>query len=551
MKQLLTKIFIFGTLGLAIAIIATQAYAAPFVPTNNSNPEPLKFLDVSSTNQSKQGWLGLGSSGTYNPLAVLDVKNTTFADALSVIGKAWFAGNVLVGYTSIPSSITNKLMVDQGLIRSTNLVGTGDRPACSDANGKFIACTNTTGSNATPQVVSTSPLCGSAANTFASSIPTQNLCNTAQSAQPLGPITATTNGAYSWTCYTYNGTFTTATCATSPLPPTCGELAYVATTTTPAQAGRCFAGTSSSPTAGANGTYSWTCSDTYGNTPVTCTTPATNATPTRPTGCFGQNSINGLVLTCAQGSANATRYEAQAYLPGSGWGEPTNYTASPVTVQAVNAVPSSSGMGTWATGLVQFLPHAMFLGGVQDPGDTSVYTWRIRGCNGTSNCSSYSDYIFPGTAYGSTQYGVYGPSTFSPTVSTDGQNRLVFTWAKMPNEPQNQSVYPTLYIHQCASSQCLYSGGGYHTGNNPLEYVDAATLQSTAIAHGAITCGASTCSVTTNSTTLDPNSGFMLSLGKDLYNDALPGPSQMSADPNLTGYLSSWDQFTPWVVAGF
>jgi hypothetical protein len=142
MKQLLKKIFIFGTLGLAIAIVATQVSAAPFVPTNNANPEPLKFLNVSSTNQSKQGWLGLGSAGTYNPLAVLDVKNTTFADALAVIGKAWFSGNLLVGYPSIPSVITNKLMVDQGYIRSTALTGTGDRPACSDANGKLIACTN-------------------------------------------------------------------------------------------------------------------------------------------------------------------------------------------------------------------------------------------------------------------------------------------------------------------------------------------------------------------------------------------------------------------------
>ena len=550
MKQLLKNIFIVGTIGLAVAIIATQAHAA-FVPTNNSNPEPLKFLDVSSTNQSKQGWLGLGSPGTYNPLAVLDVKNTTFTDALSVIGKAWFSGNVLVGYSSIPNPITNKLMVDQGYIRSTALTGTGDRPACSDANGKFIPCANAGGSTAVPQVVSTSPLCGSAANTFATGIPTQNLCNTTQSAQILGSVTPTTNGAYSWSCYTYNGNFVTATCATSPLPPICGGAAYIATTTTPDPKDRCFAGTSSTPTLGSNGVYTWTCTDTFGNPPATCTTPVNNTTPTRPTDCFGLNTVNGLVLTCAQGSATATRYEAQAYLPGGTWGEPTNYTSSPVTKQSTETLASNAGLGSWAGNLVQLLPHAMFLTGVQDPGDTSAYTWRIRACNGVNNCSNYSEYVYPRTFYGADQYGVYNASPFTPVITVDQQNHLVFTWNKMLNEPTSQSVYPMVYIHHCASHLCTASGG-YNTGSNALEMVDPTTIASTAVTHGPMSCNATTCSVTTTATTFDPNTdGFMVTLGKDLYNDARTGPSQKSADPALTGYISSWDQFSPWVVAGF
>ncbi|MEI8224275.1 MAG: hypothetical protein WCG20_04115 [bacterium] len=587
MKQLLKNIFIFGTLGLAIAIVATQVYAAPFVPTNNTNPEPLKFLNVSSTNQSKQGWLGLGSAGTYNPLAVLDVKNTTFADALSVIGKAWFSGNLLVGYTSIPSVITNKLMVDQGYIRSTTLTGTGDRPACTNATGKFIPCTNN-GVAATPQTVSTSPLCGAAANTFQTVAPSQlgDLCNTAtqQNAMPIGSVNTGPNGTFTWTCYNWQVSgYVSATCSTSPLPPTCGATAYIATVGTPATADRCLSGTASSLSTGANGVYTWTCTDTYGNPPATCSTPPTNIVPTQPTGCFAMRSVlqGGVypaVLTCAQGSANATRYELQNLSDnGTTWVSTMSdgYTNQQISsVPAIDAKPTASGLGSWTRALSQILPQAIIINEWKDgqgnanpfyAGDYSQsILWRVRGCN-TAGCGSFSEPIAPFSFYNPGADNIHGyydgngsDYTFYVQKTFDtNTNKLTFTWKKLPNAALN-SLYPTVYIHQCSQSGCtgpLVPGYANH-----VEYVDPLTLagtNGTEIPHGPITCTSGTnamCSTIVSPNTANPggyplNADYMITLGKDLYNDARPGPTQSAINNSLSGYFSAWDQFSPWTVA--
>lgn len=580
MKQLLKKIFIFGTMGIAVAIVATQVYAAPFVPTNNSNPEPLKFLDVSSTNQSKQGWFALGSPSTYNPLAVLDVKNTTFTDALSVLGKAWFAGNVLVGYTSIPSTITNKLMVDQGLIRSTNLAGTGDRPACSDANGKFIACSNNA-SMGTPQIVSTSPLCGAAANTFATTAPTQlgDLCDisTQQNAMPLGPVSAGANGTFTWTCYNWQVSgFVSATCSTSPLPPTCGGSAHIATQSAPST-DLCLAGNPSSVSGGTNGVYTWSCTDTYGNTPASCSTPANNVIPTQPTGCFAMRGINQggvypAVFTCAQGSANATRYEIQN-LSDNGTTWVNNSYDSNGMLQQISSVPSvdtkpmASGLGTWTRSLSQILPQSIIISEWKDPqGNANVFyagdysssiLWRIRGCS-LAGCGPYSDPIAPFNFYNpgaDNIHGYYDGSgsnyTFHVTKTLDsGTNTLTFTWPKLPNATL-QAIYPTVYIYQCSQSGCM--GPLFPGAPHPIEYVDPLTLNSTQLAHGSITCTSgtnATCSTTLTSNIYPLNADYMVTLGKDLYNDGRPGPTQSAINGSLSGYFSAWDQFSPWTVAG-
>jgi hypothetical protein len=554
MKQLLKKIFIFGTLGLAIAIVATQVSAAPFVPTNNANPEPLKFLNVSSTNQSKQGWLGLGSAGTYNPLAVLDVKNTTFADALAVIGKAWFSGNLLVGYPSIPSVITNKLMVDQGYIRSTALTGTGDRPACSDANGKLIACTNNAnggGIIGTPQVVSTSPLCGSAANAFAVSTPTSNFCGA--NAYLYSSISTGSNGAYTWSCYSYSGGFTTATCSTSPLPPTCGDSAYIAHTSTPT-ANLCYAGTATAtPTPGSGGTYSWSCSDTYGNPPAPCTSPSPTPTPTTPANCFALRSATGFTLSCAQGSSSATKYRVQALLPPqmTAYGDPS-IGNSYVEIPAVNAKFTAAGLGGWVKSLVMTLPQAIFINGdlIQPAGDPTTYIWRIQACN-NSTCSGYSNLVTPGPFYGSNDASGSGDYGAFPLVVTKSwqSGKLALSWPVVLTQGVQNNLYPTVYIYKCDNPSCMVFGGGISAGfsQEPVDINSTPNM----VPHGPVTCTTTTCTVlsTTASSNWPLSEGYMITLGKDTYNDAKIGPKETAANTQLTGYISGWDQFSPWMIA--
>jgi hypothetical protein len=41
----------------------------------------------------------------------------------------------------------------------------------------------------------------------------------------------------------------------------------------------------------------------------------------------------------------------------------------------------------------------------------------------------------------------------------------------------------------------------------------------------------------------------MITLGKDTYNDAKIGPKETAANTQLTGYISGWDQFSPWMIA--
>lgn len=536
----------------------TQSVFADFVPLNPSNPEPLKFLDVSATNQLKQGWLGLGfTPGSYNPLATLDVKNTTFTSALSVLGKAWNSGRMLVGYNSIPAQLTNSLMVAQDHIRSSLLAGNGTRPVCSDANGNFVMCSNA--QQATPQVVSTSPLCGSAANTFATAAPGANLCS---NSQQLGSVTYQQNGAYLWKCFGYvNNNPVIDECRTSPLPPTCGQAAYVATTSAPT-ANRCLSGTPSPVTGGTNGVYSWTCSDTFGNPPVTCTTPANNTTPTKPENCFAMygSAYNRAVLTCANGSPSATRYEIQVYNNAAGWWTNTDFITPDEkhSVPAMNATPTSAGVGSWVNTLIQELPTAIMISQFNFGGTTYIdnynsgaaYVWRIRGCNGTNNCGPYSDPIYPGPFYNEfwqTQFNLQYQPNFS--MSQEPGGKLRFSWEKPPNEPAAGALYPTLYIRRCTNQACIASGSSSgFMGGFQLEPVDPTTLIGSPdlIAHGPISCTANNiCSVVTTNPE-SASADYMLTLGKNLYNDALPGPTSTAANQNLTGYLSTWDQFSPW-----
>jgi hypothetical protein len=54
---------------------------------------------------------------------------------------------------------------------------------------------------------------------------------------------------------------------------------------------------------------------------------------------------------------------------------------------------------------------------------------------------------------------------------------------------------------------------------------------------------------TTASSNWPLSEGYMITLGKDTYNDAKIGPKETAANTQLTGYISGWDQFSPWMIA--
>ncbi len=537
---------VLGIILLTLLVYGTTA-ASPFVMPISGTADPLPFLDVSSSNQIKQGWLALGSPSSYNPLGTLDVRATSIADTLSVIGKAWFSQYLFVGFPLLPGAGSIKLVVDRDHIRSSALAGSGDRPTCSDSAGNFIPCTGSVG---TSPIVTPSPLCGSTANTYVTTLPTEGLCGVTGR---LGfGVAPGSNGTWTWTCYAISGPFSVASCSTSPLVPTCGESANIATLVAPTS-GLCYSGTASTPSivAGGSGLFQWICSDTYGNPPVTCRTPDNRGTVTTPMGCFAikNGSSGNAILTCAEGSAAATTYRLQTIDPGTGrWGNVAGVSSSYDAVSSSSTMIRNNPFGGWARSLFLSLPQAIAISTVagspipsNDSGSGQV--WRIAACNAAGSCSTYSESIFPGAPNDplSPASSVYGEPV--PVVTKTGTSSSVTLSWNYPLGINGYNLYPTVFIRRCTSPGCLTPILGGRS--SAPEFVDPATVASTAIPHSPITCTGGSCTVTFSG---DSRNDYMVTMGKDLYNDSRVGPTTVVANSTLTGYISSWDNYFNWII---
>lgn len=152
----------FVILGLFIiaVIFGHSVFASgPQVPPA-SPATPPTFLNISSTNQAKTGWLGLGMlTPTAMPTAVVDVKGTFISDVLGVLGLSSITEKLKIGVTAPTFGATDPtLAVEGSRIRSVMLSGTGERAICADANGRLILC------GIPPAPTPVNAVCGNAAS---------------------------------------------------------------------------------------------------------------------------------------------------------------------------------------------------------------------------------------------------------------------------------------------------------------------------------------------------------------------------------------------------
>ena len=218
-RQIIVVVFV-----LAAVIIARGSFAAtqgPIAPP--TSPALPTFLNVSSTDQAKAGWLGLGMpTAATAPTAALDVKGTMISDVLGILGTAWISEKLHIGGTtaaSIATLATDPALTVQGTrIQSTILAGTGERLLCADDQGRLVICGSTT-----PTPVDAA--CGVAAvrpdnsrgadyNTFDfSNIANPYLCESGNPQLPVNSVGNTVNYAtgltdlayMTWTCKGING----------------------------------------------------------------------------------------------------------------------------------------------------------------------------------------------------------------------------------------------------------------------------------------------------------------------------------------------------------
>ena len=169
----------------------------------------------------------------------------------------------------------------------------------------------------------------------------------------------------------------------------------------------------------------------------------------------------------------------------------------------------------------------------------SGQVWRIAACNAAGSCSPYSDPIFPGSPNdpASPASGPYGEPV--PVVTKTGTGTsVVLTW-NYPLGTTGYDLYPEVIIRQCANPDCLIRSGA---ASYP-EPVDSLSIGS--IPHSPVSCTGGSCTVTFSGSTAN---GYMITMGKDLYNDSRMGPTMVVADPALTGYISSWDNYFNWII---
>ena len=178
-----------------------------------------------------------------------------------------------------------------------------------NANGTWTwTCSNTgLGTNSTcSTVASNTQECGTADGTVSASVPATNtLCKSwaTLDAAPTQQTTGPESGTWGWSC-TDQGTGQTSTCGTSPIGSqgtgsnTCGAAdgtVYVAATPPP-DANLCPQySTHSTPTQDTDNTWTWTCTDSLGDAPLTCGTDASASTTNTPSQTTGlQNPFRTL-----------------------------------------------------------------------------------------------------------------------------------------------------------------------------------------------------------------------------------------------------------------
>jgi len=136
-----------SVLSLILLLAATTAFGQ--FTTKSTQANPAGFLNTSATAQSKQGWIGIGTTTALpnGPLAPVDVRSgITVADSLKVLGNAFVTSKAVIGGSSLPTVDGLKIM--NGTIRIASqavnpLAGTSNKKRlCINPYGKLDTCDN-------------------------------------------------------------------------------------------------------------------------------------------------------------------------------------------------------------------------------------------------------------------------------------------------------------------------------------------------------------------------------------------------------------------------
>ncbi len=448
-----------------LAILITAHFvSAVFVPGPVTPPTntPQPFLDVSSTGQTKQGWLRLGGSGA--PGATLDVVGTTISNTLGVVGDSWVSGKLRVGGITIPAATDPTLVVTGGYIRSSIATGTGMRPACFDSNGLIKPC-------------STGPItqCNDGID---NTDPEDTLVDIADPGCLSG-----VGGAYN---SADNDETNTAVAST------CGSASSTTPVSTAPTTNLCASGNTASSVTSNTSSYNWTC--TNGTNPsIACSVPK-NSIVWNSSSCTGYADIYSSAstwypfsATCSNATNNGTNITT--------WEKEVNGVVSPVTDYFVgsstinlakatggNANPSTEVI--WSNGPnnnsnVSYGYNNTGMGAVTYPVGT-LKTFRVRPVSGTTTgpWSKYWTALRPDDIPVNT--------TVKNSSFSGGDKKLTFTWPI----PTNENSSPKVISYQIRA--CLFplpgNGGGIYDcvpigsffesinpGTTSVSYIDTGT----------------------------------------------------------------------------
>lgn len=447
-----------------LAILITAHFvSAVFVPGPVTPPTntPAPFLDVSSTGQTKQGWLRLGGSGT--PTATLDVLGTTVSNTLGVVGDSWVSGKLRVGGITIPAATDPTLVVTGGHLRSSILAGTGIRPVCADANGLLKICTTGPVTQCNDGIDNTDP--------------EDTLVDIADPGCLSGP-----GGAYN---SADNDETNTAVAST------CGSASNTTPVSTAPTTNLCTPGnTASSVTSNAN-SYNWTCTNGT-STPSACSVPKSSIT-WNSSSCTGYADTYSSAstwypfsVTCSNATNNGTNITT--------WEKEVNGVVSPVTNYFVGSSTINLAKAT---------------GGNANPSTEVIWS------NGPNNGGSNNSYGYTNTGMGAQTYPVGTLKTFrvrpvvgaitgpwskywtalrpddistKPAVSSfvGSDKKITFSWFLATNENSSPKVI-SYQIRACLAPLPGFGGGTYdcvpiapsleniNPGTTTTSYIDTGT----------------------------------------------------------------------------
>lgn len=415
---------------LGVIMLGHWVSAGSFVPGSITPPitTPPQFIDQSATAQTKQGWLRLG--GTGDPTTTLDVLGTAAANSIAVIGNTTVAGKLYIGANPSLSATDPALVISSGNVRSSGLVGVGDRPLCATAAGVIKVCGASTPATG---------VCGSANSTTpVATAPTTGLCS-------VGTASSITTGAtaYSWTCTL--GTTTPTACSvpkTTSSTATCGTVH----TTTPsitltASSLNLCTGTitpnnfsSTDPLK-----YTWECwnaatassSMCYANKTATASVTWNSSACTSTVGFTPATGFSHFYATCP----NAT-YQSNVVMT---YDKELNGTVS--NLVHTNRTPTTTGPNTQLgdTGGQNNTPEIVY----QSP-DLKTVRFRAKSGSVFSNWSQYKAYFKPAD-----------PVSATLPAKQVTLNSIIFNWALSSNE--NIGSLPQVISYRILA--CDNSGG--------------------------------------------------------------------------------------------